>query len=300
MVSLLDLSNVTEDGVQFISPIDSRTILLTPEESIRTQQAIQSDIMMALDDVVSAELDPEKDRARIEEATYRTTRWLDRCISAHTNENQTLFAILQGHLDISENGFRQYCVEQIIARQDKIGGVAIGGLSGGEAKETFWRVVKYCCDRLPPQLPRYCMGVGYPVDLVVCVCLGVDMFDCVYATRTGRFGTAFGVNGEMVLTREAFRGDMRPLVEGCRCETCKSGASRAFLCSLLHAGEPAAGTMVSIHNVCFLLDLMTRLREAIIAQRLKEVVTDFLKSWYGDAPLDNWVREALTEVRILE
>lgn len=144
------------------------------------------------------------------------------------------------------------------------------------------------------------MGVGYPVDLVVCVCLGVDMFDCVYATRTGRFGTAFGTAGEMVLTREAYRKDTRPLVEGCRCETCRSGASRAFLSSLLHAGEPAAGTMISIHNVCFLLDLMARLREAIIAQRLKEVVTDFITNWYGNTPIDNWVRDALMEVHILE
>jgi queuine tRNA-ribosyltransferase len=145
MVSLLDLTEITEEGVLFTSPVDSKRVMLTPEESIRTQQSIGSDVMMVLDDVVSAELDPIRDRARIQQATERTTRWLDRCIAAHTSLNQTIFAIVQGHLDISPGGFRDQSLKAICERQNHLGGIAIGGLSGGETKDQFWKVVKHCC-----------------------------------------------------------------------------------------------------------------------------------------------------------
>jgi len=163
---------------------NKKKILLKPEESMRTQNSIGADVMMQLDDVVSSIYD---DFERFEEATYRTLRWLDRCIDSNSNKKeQNLFAIVQGGLDVSLGGLREVCLEGFRRRDDKIPGYAIGGLAGGESKDDFWKVVSQCCKSLPTNKPRYLMGVGYPVDLVVCTALGVDMYDCVYPTRTAR------------------------------------------------------------------------------------------------------------------
>ena len=178
MVSLLKLANITEEGVTFQSPSDGSKMLLTPEKSIQLQNEIGADIMMALDDVVSS---TTPSRERVEEAMHRTLRWIDRCIGAHSRpSDQNLFGIVQGGLDLELRG---QCCDELVKRD--LPGYAIGGLSGGEAKDEFWQVVHHCAQRLPANKPRYCMGVGYPVDLVVCVALGVDMFDCVYPARTG-------------------------------------------------------------------------------------------------------------------
>merc|ERR1712136_467171 len=153
-----------------------------------------SDIMMALDDVVASTV---VDAERIKEATHRTLRWIDRCIKAHKNPmTQNLFGIVQGHLD---RDLREYSLKEMIKRD--LPGYAIGGLSGGEAKDDFWKVVTISTDLLPPTKPRYCMGVGHAVDLVVCVALGVDMFDCVFPTRTARFGVALVPTGALRLKK---------------------------------------------------------------------------------------------------
>lgn len=184
MVSLLKLAKITEQGVEFESPHPPfGRMLLTPEHSISLQNSIGGDIIMQLDDVVSS----LTTGPRVEEAMHRSVRWLDRCIKAHKNpDSQNLFAIIQGGLDIE---LRRKCVEEMVKRDTP--GYAIGGLSGGEEKDRFWRMVTLCTDLLPEDRPRYCMGVGYAEDLVVCSALGVDMFDCVYPTRTavslGRF-----------------------------------------------------------------------------------------------------------------
>lgn len=300
MVSLLDLSEVTEQGVHFISPTDSTRLLLTPEESIRTQQAIGSDIMMQLDDVVHVLLDPSDhvQYARIKEATERTTRWLDRCISAHTSKTQTLFAICQGHLDRSPGGFRDQCIADITARKDMLGGVAIGGLSGGEEKSEFWQTVDYCCKRLPPELPRYAMGVGFPLDLVVCATLGVDMFDCVYATRTARFGTALTSHGCLRLDKAICKEDLKPVEEGCPCECCQY--SRAYIHALFKERSPVGGQLLSQHNVHYLLSLMQGLRRSIIEKSLDNYVNVFLRDQYrcrSDVP--QWALDALASTGIL-
>lgn len=177
MVSLLELATVTEEGVRFLSPHDRSPMLLTPEHSISLQNSIGSDIMMQLDDVIAT---TSPDHARIKEAMYRSIRWLDRCIAAHKKpESQNLFCIIQGGLDLE---LRKECCKEMVARDTP--GIAIGGLSGGEAKEEYCKVVSTCTDMLPPNKPRYVMGVGYPEDLVVSVALGADMFDCVWPTRT--------------------------------------------------------------------------------------------------------------------
>ncbi|KAF0294248.1 Queuine tRNA-ribosyltransferase catalytic subunit 1 [Amphibalanus amphitrite] len=176
MVSLLELAEITEQGVRFRSPYDGSECMLTPEHSMEIQNAIGADIMMQLDDVVHS----TTDGPRVREAMLRTTRWLDRCIAAHGRPSeQNLFPIVQGGLDPQ---LRRESVRQLTERQ--VPGFAIGGLSGGEDKSHFWRMVTISTDGLPRDKPRYLMGVGVATDLVVCSALGCDMFDCVYPTRT--------------------------------------------------------------------------------------------------------------------
>eukprot|EP00980_Cylindrotheca_fusiformis_P011361 scaffold2632_cov86-Cylindrotheca_fusiformis.AAC.2 len=187
MVSLAALSQVTEEGVLFESPYTrGKPMLLRPEDSIQCQIEIGADIIMQLDDVVSS-VATDEERFRI--ATFRTLRWYDRCVKAQhelsskkqkRQRQQNLFPILQGALDISPGGLRELCLAGFQYRdiyRNKIPGFAIGGLAGGESKHDFWKVVNHACQHLPDDRPRYLMGVGYPLDLVVCTALGVDLYD---------------------------------------------------------------------------------------------------------------------------
>jgi len=300
MVSLLKLAVITEDGVEFEDPkAEGSRMLLTPEKSIESQNDIGADIMMALDDVVSSTLDPVKDKARIDEATERTLRWIDRCIKAHQKpKTQNLFGIVQGHLDTSPGGLREYSLKEMIKRN--LPGYAIGGLSGGEAKHEFWKVVEQCTRPgagLPENKPRYLMGVGYPLDIVVCVALGVDMFDCVYPCRTARFGTALLRTGQMRLTSSEFANDFRPL------EPNGTGPLKDYTRAMLHTivtKEAVAAQLITLHNLHFMLTLLTEMREAIKAQTFGAWVRRFLQDFFpsaGPAPCKvcppRWVRDAL-------
>lgn len=291
MVSLLKLAKVTEEGVLFQSPRDGSEMLLTPEKSIELQNAIGADIMMQLDDVVST----LTTGPRVEEAMERTIRWLDRCIAAHSRpQEQNLFPIVQGGTDLE---LRARCIEALLARD--MPGYAIGGLSGGEDKNTFWRVVLHCTQRLPRDRPIYCMGVGYAVDLVVCVALGVDMFDCVYPTRTARFGTAITRRGNLSLRQAKFRDDYSPIDAECQCLTCKT-YTRAYLHSIV-TRETVGCHLLTIHNISFQLQLMRDARESIIKGSFPEFVRRFLENWYGSsdpATYPRWVVEALLAVNI--
>nr|XP_045618263.1 queuine tRNA-ribosyltransferase catalytic subunit 1-like isoform X2 [Procambarus clarkii]XP_045618264.1 queuine tRNA-ribosyltransferase catalytic subunit 1-like isoform X2 [Procambarus clarkii]XP_045618265.1 queuine tRNA-ribosyltransferase catalytic subunit 1-like isoform X2 [Procambarus clarkii] len=242
MVSLLELAEITEEGVKFKSPYDGSECMLTPEESIEIQNAIGADIMMQLDDVVNVK---EKEYERFKTSTYRTTRWLDRCMKANKNpERQNLFPIVQGGLFPD---LRKISLEQLIARDAP--GYAIGGLSGGEEKDKFWPVVHLCTDQLPKNKPRYCMGVGFAVDLVVCCALGVDMFDCVFPTRTARFGCALVNNGQINLKSREFVSDFGPIDENCDCTTCKN-YTRAYLHTIV-TKETVACHLLSLHNIAY-------------------------------------------------
>ncbi|KAI1938924.1 hypothetical protein LOZ66_003000 [Ophidiomyces ophidiicola] len=228
MVSLLKLAKVTEEGVRFLSPHDGTPMLLTPEHSISLQNSIGSDIIMQLDDVITT---TSPDHARMKEAMERSVRWLDRCIGAHKfPERQNLFCIIQGGLDLE---MRKECCKQMVERDTP--GIAIGGLSGGEAKDKFCKVVNTCTDLLPQNKPRYVMGVGYPEDLIVAVALGADMFDCVWPTRTARFGNAVTPNGTLNLRHASFANDSKPIDENCLCTSCRPkskgglGISRAYI-----------------------------------------------------------------------
>lgn len=295
MVSLLKLAEITEVGVEFEDPkCAGSRMLLTPEKSIESQNFIGSDIMMVLDDVVASTL---TDMDRIKEATERTLRWADRCIAAHKNpDRQNLFGIVQGHLD---PGLREYSLKEMIRRN--FPGYAIGGLSGGEAKDAFWKVVEQCTrpeTGLPANKPRYLMGVGYPLDIVVCVALGVDMFDCVYPARTARFGTALVRTGQLRLTSSDFANDFRPL------ELDGSGPLKGYTRAALHTivtKEPVAASLITLHNLHFMLNLLTEMRENIKKGTLTEWVRRFLQGFFPAAKPPpckkcppRWVKDALT------
>ncbi|TPR07109.1 Ferric reductase like transmembrane component family protein [Aspergillus niger] len=280
MVSLLKLATVTEEGVRFLSPHDGTPMLLTPEHSISLQNSIGSDIIMQLDDVIAT---TSPDQARIHEAMERSVRWLDRCIDAHKYpERQNLFCIIQGGLDLE---MRKQCCEEMVARDTP--GIAIGGLSGGEAKEDFCKVVDTCTGLLPEKKPRYVMGVGYPEDLIMGVALGADMFDCVWPTRTARFGNAVVPTGTLNLRHRSFAEDFRPVQEGCTCSICLPkeqgglGITRAYLHHLA-AKETVGAHLLTMHNVHYLLSLMGSARQAIIEDRFPAFLRDFFGNFEGE------------------
>ncbi|XP_055948048.1 queuine tRNA-ribosyltransferase catalytic subunit 1-like [Argiope bruennichi] len=288
MVSLVKLSKVTEDGVNFVSPYDEKEILLTPEKSIDIQNSIGADIIMQLDDVVSSTISGP----RVEEAMHRTYRWLDRCIKQHAKpESQNLFPIVQGGLDPE---LRRQCVAELLKR--KVAGYAIGGLSGGEAKEDFWKMVHLSTDLLPKDKPRYLMGVGFQLDLVVCSALGCDMFDCVFPTRTARFGTALVPGGELNLKLQKFAKDFRPIDENCKCPTCVR-YSRAYIYQIIRK-EPAACHMITTHNIAHQMNLMKSIRESILEERFPQFIEDFMLKMFPNKDYPPWAVDALQAVNI--
>lgn len=207
-------------------------------------------------------------------------RWADRCIKAHKNPHrQNLFGIVQGHLDPD---LREFSLKEMIQRNCP--GYAIGGLSGGEAKDSFWRVVEQCTrpgTGLPADKPRYLMGVGYPLDIVVCVALGVDMFDCVYPSRTARFGTALVRTGQLRLTSNEFANDFRPLEPG-RDHGPLKGYTRAMLHTIV-TKEPVAASLITLHNLHFMLSLLSEMREAIRKDVFADWVRKFLQDFFPTA-----------------
>ncbi|XP_050540938.1 queuine tRNA-ribosyltransferase catalytic subunit [Daktulosphaira vitifoliae] len=289
MVSLLKLAEIDEHGVNFQSPEDGSKCMLTPEKSIEIQNAIGADIIMQLDDVVPATLN---DSNRMEEATYRTTRWLDRCIKTHKYpEKQNLFPIVQGGLD--EN-LRKISTNLHLER--KVNGYAIGGLSGGEAKDYFWKMVAISTNILPFNKPRYVMGIGFPVDLVICCALGADMFDCVFPTRTARFGCALISSGQINLKNNKYEFDFDPIDKNCSCSTCKT-YSRAYLYQIVTV-ETVACNLLSVHNLTYLMELMKNIRNSIKINKFPDFVKEFMENMYPDKFYPQWCIDSLESVNI--
>lgn len=297
MVSLLKLAKVTEEGVRFLSPHDGSPMLLTPEHSISLQNTIGSDIIMQLDDVL---VTTSPDKARMREAMERSVRWLDRCIAAHKNpERQNLFCIIQGGLDLD---MRRECAREMVARDTP--GIAVGGLSGGEAKADYCRVVAACTEMLPDLKPRYVMGIGYPEDLVVSVALGADMFDCVWPTRTARFGNAVTKGGVLNIRNARFANDFGPIEPGCGCACCRTaddggmGITRAFV-NHNACKETVAAHLLTIHNVWYQLNLMGEVRQAIIDDRFPAYIRQFFAGLYASkTEYPTWAVEALQSVGV--
>ncbi|XP_018574043.1 queuine tRNA-ribosyltransferase catalytic subunit [Anoplophora glabripennis] len=290
MVSLLKLAEITEEGVKFQSLNEQKAeVMLTPEHSIEIQNAIGGDIIMQLDDVVKT---TNPDKERIEVSVHRTTRWLDRCLKAHQNpDSQNIFPIVQGTL---------YEDLRIISANDHIKrnvhGYAIGGLSGGESKDEFWKIVNLCTDLLPKDKPRYLMGVGFAVDLVVCCALGVDMFDCVFPTRTARFGCGLTMTGQINLKKNIYARDFNPIDKECTCNTCKN-YTRAFLHGIV-TSHTVACHLLTEHNVAFQLRLMRNIRESIHEDRFPAFVSNFMLDLYPDKNYPTWIRDSLKAVNI--
>lgn len=250
--SLGEMNRVTEDGATFKSHLDGSTVHLRPEDSIRIQEELGSDIAMVLDHVVAL---PNSIEA-LRDAMDRSIRWAARCKASAVRKDQAKFAIVQGGLDPD---LRCQCAEKLI----EIGfdGYAIGGLSVGEPPEEMYRILDVAAPALPSDQPRYLMGVGRPIDLLEGIARGIDMFDCVMPTRNGRNALAFTSDGSLRLRNQCHARDPRPLEEDCPCLACRH--SRAYIRHLFQADEMLGPTLLSIHNLTFYQRLMQRARTAI-------------------------------------
>ena len=263
--SLSELRNLTEDGVEFRSHLDGSRHYFSPEVSVGVQEKLGSDIMMQFDECSPYPCD--YDRAR--KAMHRTLRWLDRCMKAKTRQDQALFGIVQGAF---YKDLRIECAKEM-AKLD-LPGFGIGGLSVGEPKEIMYDMLEAIAPYMPEHKPRYLMGVGSPDCLVEGVLRGVDMFDCVLATRVARNGTAFSQGGRLVIRNAAYAHDFGPMEEGCDCYACKN-FSRAYIRHLFKAEEILALRLISIHNVRFLLRQMEQIRAAIEQDCMREYAEEF-------------------------
>lgn len=263
VTSLADRVKVGEEGVVFASPLDGRQRQLTPEGAVEIQQALGSDIAMALDECRPLEPRSGGDRdLRIEAAMERTLRWGERCRAHHSRPDQALLGIVQGG---DSSALRRRSARATAA----IGfdGYAHGGLGLGEEIERRNDLLSETHAELPPDRPRYLMGLGRPEDLLLAIERGVDLFDCVVPTRHARHGVLFTRAGELSLRNARLRGDDAPPDEACDCPACRDH-SRAFLAHLFRVNEPLGARLASLHNLRFYLRIMQRAREAIAAGRL--------------------------------
>jgi queuine tRNA-ribosyltransferase len=185
----------------------------------------------------------------------------------------------------------------IFSSERRLPGYAIGGLSGGESKDAFWRVVNQCASKLPFQKPRYLMGVGYAVDLVVCSALGVDMYDCVFPSRTARFATALVPWGSLHLKNAEMAKDMRPIDENCQCMVCKQ-FTRSYLHSLVASKEKLAWQLITYHNIAFQMWLMRSIRSSIIDGSFPDFVNKFMRLQFPQKNYPTWVVDALASAGI--
>ncbi len=257
--SLAKIREVDDDGVTFRSPLDGSLHRFTPEKAIAIQENLGADIIMAFDECP----DPY-DRAYNEAALARTHRWAERCLAAKTRPDQALFGIVQGGVfpDLREQSAR------FIASLG-FPGHAIGGLSVGETKEEMYAMIEVVNAVLPPDKPRYLMGVGTPQDLIEAVRRGVDFFDCVLPTRLARHHAAMlRHGGRLNLRRAEFARDPRPIDPTCTCYTCRH-FSRGYLRHLIIAKEMLAATLISIHNIHTLVQLTREMRQAILEGRFQ-------------------------------
>jgi queuine tRNA-ribosyltransferase len=258
--SLSSIRKVTDEGVEFRSHIDGSKRFMSPEDSIAIQAALGSDIAMAFDECIAYPCDERQ----ASDAAERTRRWAARCKAAHKREDQALFGIVQGAFfpNTRRDSARR------LADLD-FPGYGIGGLSVGEPKPCMYEMLEIVTDELPQSKPRYLMGVGSPDCLIDGVLRGVDMFDCVLATRIARNGTVFSRNGRMNLRNAKYTRDFSPIDEDCDCPTCRS-FSRAYLRHLFVAGEILGAMLTSAHNLRFLLRMMEEIRAAIENDTLSE------------------------------
>ncbi|MHB8789915.1 MAG: tRNA guanosine(34) transglycosylase Tgt [Desulfobulbaceae bacterium] len=263
--SLRDLAKITEEGAEFRSHLDGSRLFLSPEDAVRVQTDLGSDIMMVLDTCIPW----PASREETERATALTERWAARSRAVQPPTGQLLFGIVQG-------GMYPDLRQQTARRLVDIGfdGYALGGLSVGEPKEQMYEMTEAGVECLPKEQPIYLMGVGTPEDLVESVFRGVDMFDCVMPTRNARNGMLFTSRGRLVIKNTCYRDDPRPVDEDCGCATCRH-YSRAYLRHLFVSREILAYQLNSIHNLHYYCSLMARMRSAIAEDRFAAFRRDF-------------------------
>ena len=267
--SLASLGRVSDEGVRFRSHIDGSQHLFTPELAIQYQEALGADIIMALDDVPA----PDVHISKVKQAMERTHRWAERCRKAHQRRDQMLYGIVQGGLSPE---LRRASSEYLVSLG--FSGYAIGGLSLGEAKETTFRMVGETVAFLPEDKPRYLMGVGSPEDLIEAIFRGCDIFDSALPTRIARNGALFTSKGRLNIRNHAFKNKEEPIETGCRCYTCRN-FSMAYLHHLFNSGELLALRLATIHNLNFIVNLVSDARATILDGTFGAFRDDFLMKY---------------------
>ncbi|WP_051003670.1 tRNA guanosine(34) transglycosylase Tgt [Sphingobium sp. SYK-6] len=274
VMSLSALTKVTEQGVAFASHIDGTRHMLSPERSIEIQRLLGSDIVMAFDELVPT----TTSRDAQAQAMERSMRWAARSRAGFDSGGDhaaraALFGIQQGALDVE---LRRQSAQALV----DIGfdGYAVGGLAVGEGQDAMFACLDHCVDHLPAEKPRYLMGVGKPDDIVGAVERGIDMFDCVLPTRSGRNGQAFTWSGPLNIRNARFAEDPTPLDARCTCPVCGS-VSRAYLHHLVKAGEMLGAMLMTQHNLHFYQALMAALRDAIAHGDLKAFADGFRRDY---------------------
>jgi queuine tRNA-ribosyltransferase len=269
VMSLAKISKITDHGVEFSSHIDGKKYLLTPEKSIAIQHSLDSDITMIFDQCVEFPTSYEKAK----EAMNRSIDWAKRSKDSFVERpGYGIFGIVQGS---TFQDLREISAKKLI----EIGfdGYAIGGLAVGEGQKQMFEVLDYCVDYLPEDKPRYLMGVGKPSDIVGAVLRGVDMFDCVIPTRSGRTGQAFVRNGVINIRNAKYREDDQPLDSECQCYACKNH-HRSYLHHLVKSKEILGSMLLTEHNIFYYQDLMKNIRNAIEQQNFIEFAKEFLNN----------------------
>lgn len=269
--SLAKLNKIKDEGVYFNSHIDGSLHFIDPEKAISIENNLGADIIMAFDQCSEYGADYAQSKIAME----RTLKWLDRCYNAHKNENQALFPIVQGNMF---KDLRAISLKETLPYVKH--GIAIGGLSVGEPKEIMYDIMDSLLPLYPTNVPRYLMGVGSPDCLVEGVRRGIDMFDCVLATRIARNGTAMTSKGKVVVRNGAYKEDFSPLDDECDCYACKN-FSKAYLRHMINVGEMMGGMMISLHNITYLNKLMRDIRNAILQDSFSEFAEEFYKKTQG-------------------
>lgn len=263
--SLNSLLKISEEGIKFQSPRDGAYHFISPEKAMEIENDLGADIMMAFDECLAAGVT----EAQTRESVAMTSRWAERCLKSHARpEDQALFGIVQGGMF---QHLRELSAQDITSLD--FPGYAIGGLSVGESMVEMHKVLDWTVHHLPKTKPRYLMGVGTPVDMLKAVITGIDMFDCVIPTRLGRHGQAMWLNDRVVLHNAKNREDFSPLFADCDCYTCQN-YTKAYIRHLFKAEEQLAGTLVSIHNIHFLVHLMRDARQAILNGHYGDFLTE--------------------------
>jgi queuine tRNA-ribosyltransferase len=274
VMSLSELTRTSEEGVRFKSHLDGSTHMLTPERSIEVQRLLRSDIVMAFDQLVPTTSTAEAQR----EAMERSMRWAKRSRDEFDRggkhaERAAIFGIQQGALDET---MRRASAQALI--EVGFDGFAVGGLAVGEGQEAMLGCLDFAIEMLPSDKPRYLMGVGKPDDIVEAVVRGIDMFDCVLPTRSGRTGQAFTADGPLNLRNARFAEDTDPIEPGCPCPACRR-FERAYVHHLVKSGEILGAMLMTQHNLWFYQRTMQGLRDAIGGQRLRAFSSEFLQRY---------------------